>query len=40
MNNRITVKTTINATIEDVWKLWNASEDIIHGTILQKIGKH
>jgi len=29
MNNPITVETTIDATIQDVWKLWTTPEDII-----------
>lgn len=29
MNNPITVEITINASVEDVWKLWNTPEDII-----------
>ena len=28
MNNPITVETTINATMESVWKLWNTPVDI------------
>ncbi|HET7115314.1 MAG TPA: SRPBCC domain-containing protein [Hanamia sp.] len=29
MNNLITVETTINATLEHVWKLWTTPENII-----------